>query len=86
MDGRVYNSGVTDRPRPGITTRRFASNAEADLHDAEYWRRLSPRDRVVLAWQLSVEQWQLLGRMPDEPGLCRSVAVSYTHLTLPTKA
>jgi hypothetical protein len=68
---------VTDRIgpiRPGITARRFASNAEADRHDAEFWRQVPPHERVLLAWQLSVEQWQLIGRAPDEPGLCRSVA------------
>jgi hypothetical protein len=63
---------VTDRTRPGVTVRRFASNAEADRHDAEFWRQMRPDDRVRLAWRLSVEQWQLLGRMPDEPGLCRA--------------
>jgi hypothetical protein len=68
---------VTDSPaarRPGITARRFSSNAEADRHDAEFWRAMPPHERVLLAWRLSVEQWALLGRAPDEPGLCRSVA------------
>jgi hypothetical protein len=65
---------VTDRQRPGVTGRRFPSNVEADRHDAEYWRRIPPDERVLQAWRLSVEQWQLLGRQPDEPGLCRSVA------------
>jgi hypothetical protein len=63
-----------DGSRRQITVRRFASNAEADRHDAEYWRQLTPDERVLLAWQLSVEQWELLGRKADEPGLCRSVA------------
>jgi hypothetical protein len=58
----------------GMTVRRFASNAEADRHDAEFWRRMPPHERVMLAWRLSIDQWQLLGRAPDEPGLCRSVA------------
>jgi hypothetical protein len=61
-------------PRPGITTRRFSSHAEADRHDAEFWNAIPPHERVLLVWRLSVEQWQLLGRAPDEPGLCRSVA------------
>jgi hypothetical protein len=65
---------VTDRLRPNVTARRFASNAEADRHDVEYWRRIPADERVLLAWRLSVEQWQLSGRAPDEPGLCRSVA------------
>jgi hypothetical protein len=68
---------VTDKvraPRPHLTTRRFSSNAEADQHDAQFWRQMPADERVLMAWRLSVEQWQLLGREPDEPGLCRSVA------------
>lgn len=65
---------VTDRAPRRATVRRFTSNAEADAHDAEYWRQMSPGDRVLFAWRLSCEQWELLGRKADEPGLCRSVA------------
>jgi hypothetical protein len=65
---------VTDRARPGITVRRFESNTAAERHDREFWQAMSPGERVLLAWQLSVEQWEMLGRRPDEPGLCRSVA------------
>jgi hypothetical protein len=71
---RRYNGRVTERNRPGVTSRRFESNDEADRHDAEYWQQIPPRERVLQVWRLSVEQWQLLGRQPDEPGLCRSVA------------
>jgi hypothetical protein len=77
VEARRYNARVTDQipsGRPGVTARRFPSNAEADRHDAEFWRQLPPHERVLLAWKLSVEQWELLGRAPDEPGLCRSVA------------
>jgi hypothetical protein len=75
--GDRYNASVTDRgasAREHITGRRFSSNADADRHDADYWRQIPPHERVLLVWRLSVEQWQLRGRMPDEPGLCRSVA------------
>jgi hypothetical protein len=68
---------VTDPARHGhriITGRRFGSNTDADRHDAEFWAQVPADQRVLLAWRLSVEQWQLLGRGPDEPGLCRSVA------------
>jgi hypothetical protein len=57
-----------------ITVRRFASNAEADRHEAEFWHAMPAHERVLLAWRLSVEQWELKGRKADEPGLCRSVA------------
>jgi hypothetical protein len=72
-----YNQLVTDPARhqnPVITGRRFPSNADADRHDAEFWQQLPADQRVLLVWRLSVEQWHLLGRGPDEPGLCRSVA------------
>jgi hypothetical protein len=73
--GDDYNLDVTDRAaRPGVTGRRFASNADADRDDANFWRQIPPDERVLLVWQLSVEQWELLGRAPHEPGLCRSVA------------
>jgi hypothetical protein len=67
---------VTDPARPGkrITARRFASHADADRHDAEFWGQLPADQRVLLVWQLSVEQWEMLGRGPYEPGLSRSVA------------
>jgi hypothetical protein len=53
--------------RPGITARRFPSNTEADRDDAEFWRRIPAHERVLLAWKLSVEQWELLGRAPMNP-------------------
>ena len=61
-------------PRHRITVRRFASSAEADRHDLEYWLQIPDTERVLLAWRLSHELWQLHGDPPHEPGLCRSVA------------
>jgi hypothetical protein len=60
--------------RRSIVVRKFASNADADRHDADFWRALPAHERVLLAWRLSAEQWELMGRKADEPGLCRSVA------------
>jgi hypothetical protein len=57
-----------------VTIRRYANAAEADRHDVEYWRQLSDAERVLYAWHLSQELWTLRGELPDEPGLCRSVA------------
>ena len=56
------------------TVRRFASAAQADGHDLEYWMQLSEAERVLLAWRLSQELWRLRGDLPDESGLSRSVA------------
>jgi hypothetical protein len=57
-----------------ITVRRYASARDADRHDLGFWMRMSDADRVLLVWQLSLEQWQLHGDPPYEPGLHRSVA------------
>jgi hypothetical protein len=42
-----------------ITVRRYASALDADRRDLEFWMRVSAADRVLLVWQLSLEQWQL---------------------------
>lgn len=60
--------------RRRMTVRRFASAAEADREDLAYWLRIPAGERVLQVWRLSVEQWRLKGELPDEPGLCRSVA------------
>ena len=73
-----HNPGMSDASSPGsfrtITGRRFASAAEADRADLEYWRQMPAAERVLLVWQLSQEQWELSGQPANEPGLCRSVA------------
>lgn len=61
-------------PARHVTVRRFASNEEADRHDLEFWQQIPAAERVLYAWRLSLEQWQLAGHSPDEPRLCRSVA------------
>jgi len=61
-----------DRAAPA-TIRRFASNAEADRHDLEFWQQIPAAERLLRTWRLSQEQWRLAG-LPDESGLCRSVA------------
>ena len=57
-----------------MTVRRYASARAADADDAAYWRQMSDAERVLHTWRLSVELWRLKGDVPDEPGLCRSVA------------
>ena len=57
-----------------ITVRRFASSAEAERHDLEFWLQIPADQRVLQVWRLSEEQWRLRGDPPHEPGLCRSVA------------
>jgi hypothetical protein len=57
-----------------VTVRRFASAAEADRHDLEYWLQMSDAERVLQVWRLSQELWRLRGDLPDESELSRSVA------------
>jgi len=57
-----------------VTVRRFASLAEADRHDLEYWRQIPEAERIRQVWRLSQELWRLRGDLPDESGLSRSVA------------
>jgi hypothetical protein len=57
-----------------LVTRRFASSVEADRHDLEFWMQIPEHERILQVWRLSQELWRLRGELPDEPGLCRSVA------------
>jgi hypothetical protein len=60
--------------RGRMTVRRYASAADADRHDFEFWMQLSASERVVEVWRLSQEQWTLAGHPSHESGFCRSVA------------
>ena len=65
----------TGKGRAGrITVTRYASAAEADRNDAEFWRQIPEAERVLQAWRLSLELSRLRGDPPHEPGLHRSVA------------
>ena len=67
-------SDETVKRSEGITVRRYASAADTDRHELEFWMQMSDAERVLQAWRLSEESWRLRGDLPDEPGLCRSVA------------
>lgn len=57
-----------------IVVRRYASAAEADRHDLEYWLSIPAPERLLQVWRLSVDLWRRRGEFRDEPGVCRSVA------------
>jgi hypothetical protein len=57
-----------------MTVRRYASAAEADRDDLNYWLQMPETERLSQAWRLSQELWRLRGEYSDERGLCRSVA------------
>ena len=63
----------TERFGAPVTVRRFASHAEADQADLAFWRSLSDAERLMLAWTLSRDLWELRGEPRHEPGLHRSV-------------
>jgi hypothetical protein len=66
-------SDSTDRAAR-LSIRRYASAADADESDLRYWLEIPEAERVLQVWRLSVEQWRLRGELPNEPGLCRTVA------------
>ena len=72
-NGNVTRDHAPDR-RQRLTVRRYGSAAEADLHDLEFWKQIPENERPLQVWRLSLEQWQLAGHPPHEPGLHRSVA------------
>lgn len=55
-----------------MTVTRYASSAEADRHDLEYWQQMPEAERILQVWRLSQELWRLRGEWSDEPGLCRT--------------
>jgi hypothetical protein len=57
-----------------ITIRKARMGPEDDRLDREFWARMSPEERVLEAWRLSLELWEWKGWDAGEPGLCRSVA------------
>lgn len=52
-----------------MTVRIATSPEEADRFDREFWAAMTPEDRVTLAWQLTLELWELKGWNAGEPGL-----------------
>jgi hypothetical protein len=67
-------------PRAGrIVVRRFASAAEADRHDLEYWLSIPASERLLQVWRLSVELWRWRGEFPDEPGFVDLLRTFVAH-------
>ena len=61
--------------RPSITgTRKLRMGAESDRANREFWAAMTPEERVLETWRLSLELWELKGWDTGEPGLCRTVA------------
>ena len=57
-----------------ISIRKAHLGAEEERLDREFWASLGPEERLRVAWELTLELWELKGWDPGEPGLCRTVA------------
>jgi hypothetical protein len=57
-----------------ITVRKARLGEEDEKLDREFWAQLSREERVLEAWRLSLELWELKGWDAGEPGLYRSRA------------
>ena len=64
-----------DAPQTRKITIRKAMMGEEDARlDREFWTRMTPGERVLETWRLSLELWRWKGWDTDEPGLHRSSA------------
>jgi hypothetical protein len=66
-------NAAADR-RARMQVRVYRSLLEHAKDDAAYWAALPADQRLTQVWKLSEEQWRLRGELPNESGLCRSVA------------
>ncbi len=65
-------SRVMKASNPRITgTRKVRLGEESDRADREFWAALTPDERVLETWRLSLELWEFKGWDPGEPGLRR---------------
>ncbi len=48
-----------------LTLRKLASFDEAKDEEYRHWQSVSPSERLVAAWQLSIEQYRQKGIEPD---------------------
>ena len=62
------------RRAPAITIRKARLGEEDERLDREFWARMSPDERVLETWRLSLELWEFKGWDPGESGLRRVAA------------
>ena len=73
-DGFDDKLGSVNHPRKDIQVRLCLTWQEEELADREFWRSLTPAERILATWQLSQETWKLKGVIDDESRLHRHVA------------
>ena len=57
-----------------VTVRKARLGAEDERLDREFWAQIPRDERAELAWQLTLELYELKQWDSGEPGLCRSIA------------
>jgi hypothetical protein len=61
-------------PRKNVQVKVCRNWQEEEQGDRDFWRRLSPAERILATWQLSQETWKLKGLIDDESRFHRHVA------------
>jgi hypothetical protein len=65
------------RVRKNIQSRVFHSFAEAERAELEYWKSLSPAQRLEMMWQLTLDAWAFAGGTIAESRLPRHIVHIY---------
>lgn len=68
---------MAEASRAKWQVRTFASHAEADEHEAEYWLQILPEERLAAQWELSLRVYRLAGLCADAPRLDRTAIRVY---------
>ena len=55
-----------------ITIRKARFGAEDERLDREFWAKLTPDERILETWRLSVELWEMKGWDPGKSGRSQS--------------
>ncbi len=58
--------------RANVEVKLYRTMAEHDADDPAYWAKLSPNERVELAWELSEQLYRMRGEFVDDTRLRRS--------------
>ena len=59
--------------RRNVEARIFRSFAEEKQAELEYWKSLTPAERVDMMWQLAIDAWSFMGEPIAESRLPRHV-------------
>lgn len=63
--------------RKGVRERVFHSFKEEERADRDYWKSLSPSERLEMMWQLAIDAWAFTGDQLAESRLPRHIVRIY---------